>query len=53
MKQTIDWASDQVIDVLIVGYGPVGAALAALLLDVSCFPWSETTLLGVPLMETK
>ena len=31
MKQTIDWASDQVIDVLIVGYGPVGAALAALL----------------------
>lgn len=31
MKQTIDWSSEQVIDVLIVGYGPVGAALAALL----------------------
>lgn len=31
MKDNIDWNSEQIIDVLIVGYGPVGAALAALL----------------------
>ncbi len=31
MKNNIDWSSEHVIDVLIVGYGPVGAALAALL----------------------
>ena len=31
MKDNIDWDSEQVVDVLIVGYGPAGATLAALL----------------------
>ncbi|MCL1089116.1 bifunctional 3-(3-hydroxy-phenyl)propionate/3-hydroxycinnamic acid hydroxylase [Shewanella profunda] len=31
MQEKIDWMSEQVVDVLVVGYGPVGAALAALL----------------------
>ena len=31
MKEKIDWDSESVVDVLVVGYGPVGAALAALL----------------------
>lgn len=31
MNKKIDWNSEQVVDVLVVGFGPVGAAMAALL----------------------